>query len=35
MINNDEVECIDIRIPEYPDWDRTRININEMFLDYI
>ena len=35
MIYNDEVECIDIRIPEYPDWDRTRRNINEMFLDYI
>jgi hypothetical protein len=35
MINNDEVECIDIRVPDYPDWDRTRRNINEMFLDYI
>jgi hypothetical protein len=35
MISNDEVECIDIRIPDYPDWDRTRRNINEMFLDYI
>jgi len=35
MISNDDVECIDIRIPEYPDWDRTRRNINEMFLDYI
>jgi len=35
MIYNDEVECIDIRIPEYPDWDRTIRNINEMFLDYI
>jgi hypothetical protein len=35
MIYNDEVECIDIRIPDYPDWDRTRRNINEMFLDYI
>jgi hypothetical protein len=35
MISNDELECIDITIPDYPDWDRTRININEMFLDYI
>jgi hypothetical protein len=35
MISNGEVECIDIRIPDYPDWDRTRRNINEMFLDYI
>ena len=35
MIYNHEVECIDIRIPDYPDWDRTRRNINEMFLDYI
>ncbi len=35
MISNDDVECIDIRIPDYPDWDRTIRNINEMFLDYI
>jgi hypothetical protein len=35
MISNDEFECIDIRIPDYPDWYRTRRNINEMFLDYI
>ena len=35
MISNDELECIDIRVPDYPDWDRTRRNINEMFLDYI
>ena len=35
MIWNDELECIDIRIPDYPDWDRTRRNINEMFEDYI
>jgi len=35
MIYNDEVECIDIRVPDYPDWDKTRKNINEMFLDYI
>ena len=35
MINNDDIECIDFRIPEYPDWDRTRKNINELFYDYI
>jgi hypothetical protein len=35
MIYNDEIECIDFRIPEYPDWGRTRKNINEMFHDYL
>jgi len=35
MINNDDIECIDFRTPEYPDWDRTRKNINELFYDYI
>jgi hypothetical protein len=35
MINNDEVECINFRVPEYPDWSRTTKNINEMFNDYI
>jgi len=35
MIYNGELECIDIRIPDYPDWDRTRRYINEMFEDYI
>ena len=35
MINEDEIECIDFRVPEYPDWGRTRKNINEMFNDYI
>lgn len=35
MINNDEIECIDFRVPDYPDWDRTRRNINELFYDYI
>jgi hypothetical protein len=24
MINNDDIECIDFRVPDYPDWDRTR-----------
>lgn len=35
MINNDEMDCIDFRVPDYPDWDRTRRNINELFNDYI
>jgi hypothetical protein len=35
MMNNDEIDCIDFRAPDYPDWDRTRRNINEMFYDYI
>jgi hypothetical protein len=35
MINESEVECIDFRVPDYPDWDRTRKNINENFTDYI
>ena len=35
MINNDDIECIDFRVPEYPDWGRTRKNINELFYDYI
>ena len=33
--NDDDIECIDFRIPDYPDWDRTRRNINELFYDYI
>jgi hypothetical protein len=35
MIYNDDIECIDFRIPEYPDWTLTKKNINEMFHDYI
>lgn len=35
MINNDDIDCIDFRVPDYPDWDRTRKNINEFFNDYI
>ena len=35
MMNNDEIDCIDFRVPDYPDWDRTRRNINEMFNDYL
>ena len=35
MMNNDDIDCIDFRVPEYPDWDRTTKNINELFHDYI
>lgn len=35
MINNDEIDCIDFRVPDYPDWNRTTKNINELFNDYI
>ncbi|MFM7989340.1 MAG: hypothetical protein ACKPKO_59505, partial [Candidatus Fonsibacter sp.] len=31
MINNDDIDCIDFRVPEYPDWRRTTKNINELF----
>jgi hypothetical protein len=35
MIYQDDIECIDFRVPEYPDWNRTTKNINEMFYDYV
>ena len=35
MMNNDEMDCIDFRVPDYPDWDRTRKNINENFPEYL
>ena len=35
MINESELECINFRVPDYPDWDRTRKNINENLTDYI
>ena len=35
LIYNDEAECIDFRIPDYPDYRRTQKNINQMFNDYI
>jgi hypothetical protein len=35
MISNDDFDCVDFRIPEYPDWTLTRKHINEMFHDYI
>ena len=35
MIYQDDIECIDFRVPEYPDWDRTGKNVNEYFDEYI
>ena len=35
MMNNDDIDCIDFRSPDYPDWDRTTKNINQLFYDYI
>ena len=35
MMNESELECIDFRVPDYPDWSITRKNINENFPDYI
>ena len=35
LINNDIIECIDARIPDYPDYSLTQKNINEMFPEYI
>ena len=35
MMNNDEIDCIDFRVPDYPDWSRTTKNINENFSEYL
>ena len=35
MMNDDQIDCIDFRVPEYPDWNRTRKNINENFSEYL
>jgi len=35
LINNGIVECIDVRIPDYPDYSMTQKNINDYFNDYI
>jgi hypothetical protein len=35
MMNNDEIDCIDFRAPDYPDWSRTTKNINENFSEYL
>jgi hypothetical protein len=35
MINESEMDCIDFRVPDYPDWSRTTKNINENFSEYL
>jgi hypothetical protein len=35
LINDDIIECIDVRIPDYPDYSITQKNINDYFNDYI
>ena len=35
MINESEMDCIYFRVPDYPDWGRTRRNINENFPEYL
>ena len=35
LIIDDEYSCIDFRVPDYPDWDLTSKNINDMFGDFI
>jgi hypothetical protein len=35
LINNDNIDGIDFRIPDYADWGLTKKYINEIFTDYI
>ncbi len=35
LINDGVLECIDVRIPDYPDYSMTQKNINDFFNDYI
>jgi hypothetical protein len=35
MMYNHDIDCINFRVPDYPDWDSTIKNINDMFYDYI
>lgn len=35
MMENSEREWLSFRIPDYPDWDSIKKNINEIFRDYI
>ena len=35
MYNDNDIDCIDFRVPDYPDYSRTTKNINELFHDYI
>jgi hypothetical protein len=34
LINDGILECIDVRIPDYPDYSMTQKNINDYFNDY-
>jgi hypothetical protein len=35
LINDGILECIDVRLPDYPDYSMTQKNINDYFNDYI
>jgi hypothetical protein len=35
LINEGILECIDVRLPDYPDYSMTQKNINDYFNDYI
>jgi hypothetical protein len=35
LINDGVLECIDVRLPDYPDYSMTQKNINDFFNDYI
>jgi hypothetical protein len=35
LINDGILDCIDVRIPDYPDYSMTQKNINDYFNDYI
>jgi hypothetical protein len=35
LMDNDIFDCIDFRIPDYPDYTLTAKNVNEYFTDYI
>jgi hypothetical protein len=35
LINDGIIDCIDVRIPDYPDYSMTQKNINDYFNDYI
>jgi hypothetical protein len=35
LINDGIIECIDVRLPDYPDYSMTQKNINDYFNDYI
>ena len=35
LMNDDIIECINVRLPDYPDYSMTQKNINDFFNDYI